>query len=77
MKTIHKALKIWKCNISILLFLFLAMSISLIYQIVIFALLFLMWPFLFLIGTIILNEEKFNKWIEIYEDNIPEILEDK
>jgi len=36
-----------------------------------------MWPFLFLIGAIILSEEKFDKWIEIYEDNIPGILEDK
>jgi len=77
MKKIHKSFKIWKCNIGILFYLLLALIVSLIYSIVIFSLLFLMWPYLFFIGSIILKKEKFDKWIDIYSDFISGILNDK
>jgi len=77
MRTIHKALKIWKCNISILFSLLVMMLLSFIYSVVVLTLLFLMWPFLFIIGAITLSEEKFNKWIDIYINSIPEIPENK
>jgi len=75
MKTIRKAFKIYKCNISILLSLLAMILLSFIYSLVITILLLLIWPGLFLFGTIFLKDEKFKKWIDICVDSIQIIPE--
>lgn len=72
MKKHRPNLRILKLNIQTLFVLLVMLLISFLYQALITALLLVMWPALLFIGSWLLSNEKFEKWVGIYHDNIPD-----